>query len=192
MKYPSMKKTSIVIGSMVLALMACDSANAAAASVAGKNFALTGKFGVSVVVSCRVGGTHSQKVAKQKNLVSNIRFNEDGSFEWYGDALQIGATGVGEWTQKGSKIDLDFTDKSMSYLQVFGNQTLNTYSQGASFNANTSPVKYNFSAKLVGKDGLTVTETGGFKASAQASYQGHSNSCGYRVNLTRTYKGKAQ
>ncbi len=187
-----MKKISFILGCVVIASLGYETASAASASLGGQTFALKGSFGGSVAVSCRAGGSHAQKFKARKNLVANIAFHEDGTFDWYGDALHIGGTGKGEWTQSGNKTELDFDDpNSMSYLRVFGNQQLSSYSNDASFGATISPAKYGFSAKIVGKT-LTVTETSGFKADAQASYAGSSNSCGYRINLSRVYRGKAQ
>jgi hypothetical protein len=188
-----MKKTSL-IGSVVLALMASEGAWAGE-SVAGKTFNLTGKFGGSAKVSCRVGGAHGQRFKAQKNLAATIAFNEDGTFEWSNDdALQVGQSATGEWEQAGSKIDLLFDDpNSMSYLRLFGNQQASAQSQGASVTGNFESGKYDFSAKTNSKaTSLVVTEKGGFKLNAGASFGGSSNSCKFKINLNRVYKGKSE
>jgi hypothetical protein len=187
-----MKKTSL-IGSVVLALMASEGAWAGE-SVAGKTFNLTGKFGGSAKVSCRVGGAHGQRFKAQKNLAATIAFNEDGTFEWSNDALQIGQSATGEWEQAGSKIDLLFDDpNSMSYLRLFGNQQVSAQSQGASVTGDFEPARYDFFARTNSKaTSLVVTEKGGFKLNADASSGGSSNSCKYKINLNRVYKGKSE
>jgi hypothetical protein len=184
-------KRALLIGSTVLALAAGDGA-AAAPSVAGRTFNLVGKFGGSANVTCRVGGTHGAPLKARKKLGATITFNEDGTFQWSNDALQVGPIGTGDWSQQGSRIELDFDNpSSMSYLQMFGFQQINVQSGGASASGNFSPAKYDFFAKINGKgDKLVVTEKGGFRFKANASAYGGANSCNYVVNLNRTYNGK--
>lgn len=186
-----MKKT-FLIGSMVLAVAAGDSALAAPPSVAGKTFSLVGKLGGGATVTCKIGGTHGAPIKARKKLGATITFNEDGTFAWSNDALQVGLVGTGDWTQSGGKIDLDFDNpSSMSFLQIFGNQQISVQSGGASANGSFGPAKYDFFAKINGKgDKLAVTEKGGFKFNANASAGGSSNSCKYAMNLNRTYSGK--
>jgi hypothetical protein len=187
-----MKKTSL-ISSVVLALTISEG-TWAAESVAGKTFDLTGKFGGSAKVSCRVGGSRAVPIRAQKRLAATITFNEDGTFAWSNDALQPGLSGTGEWAQSGAKIELDFdAPSSMSYLRLFGDQQISTQSQGASATGTFEPARYDFFARTNSKaTSLTVTEKGGFKVNASASFQGSSNTCKYKINLNRVYKGKAQ
>lgn len=184
-------KRALLIGSTVLALAAGDGA-AAAPSVAGRTFNLAGKFGGSANVACKIGGARGNPIKARKKLGATITFNEDGTFEWSNDALQVGLRGTGDWSQHGSTIDLDFDHpSSMSFLQLFGNRQINAQAGGANASGNFSPAKYDFFAKINGNGTkLAVTEKGGFRFKANASYGGSSDSCNYAVSLNRTYSGK--
>jgi hypothetical protein len=189
-----MNKTSLIFGCVAaVAMLGCEGAWADAASVAGVTYQLKGKFGGSAGVTCRVGGTHNQNIKARRKLGATITFNEDGTFAWSGDALLIG-TYTGQWTQKGTKVDLDFDNPgTMSFLQMFGNQTVSSNAGGASFSGTFSPTKYDFKAKINAKGNkIEVIEKTGFKMDASASAAGSSNSCKYNLRLTREYTGKAQ
>ena len=181
---------AFVAGVVFLGLSAADVSVAAVPSVAGKTFALAGKFGGNVAVACRIGGSHGQKVTARRGLTAQISFNEDGTFSWSNDTLGAGVLS-GEWTQKGGKLDLDFDDPSaVSYIWLFG-ESYSTGIPGGS--ASASPLKYDFSGKLNGNGtSLKVIESGGFKIDASASLGGGSNSCKYRIRVNRTYTGKAE
>lgn len=187
-----MNKTSFIFGCVAaVAMLGCEGAWAAP-SVAGVSYTLKGSFGGGIGVTCRVGGTHGQKIKARRKLGATISFKEDGTFEWSGDALLVG-TYTGEWTQQGTKIDLDFDNPgTMSFLQMFGNQTVSGYAGGGSYEGSFSPTKYDFKAKINPKGNkIEVIEKTGFKIDASASFGGSSNSCKYNVRLTREYTGKA-
>ncbi|WP_158002435.1 hypothetical protein [Methyloterricola oryzae] len=162
----------------------------AASSVAGKTFDLTGKFGGSVSAACKIGGSRSQKVAAKKSLTAQITFNEDGTFTWSNDTLGIGVAD-GTWTQKGSKLDLDFDDPAaFSFIWMYG-ASLTTSIPGGS--ATGSPTKYAFGGTINGKGtSLSVVESGGFKIDASAAMGGGSNACKYKYSVNRKYKGNSQ
>lgn len=182
-------KKALVVGTAILGF-GLNGAAMAASSVAGKTFDLTGKFGGSVSAACRIGGSRSQKVAAKKNLTAQITFNEDGTFNWSNDTLGVGVAD-GTWTQKGSKLDLDFDDPTaFSYIRVFGD-SLTTSIPGGS--ATVSPTKYDFRGTLNGKGtSLSIVESGGFKINASAAMGGGANACTYKYSVNRKYKGKSQ
>lgn len=181
-----MQKKRIGFSLMVM-ILAGGTAEAKVLSVAGKSYNITGKFGGSVEVSCKYGGSRKMPFsAARSGLNATITFNEDGTFAWSNDSLAFGQYS-GDWKQKGGKLDIDFDDPgSMSYLKRFGESYSRTLASG---NASITPLKYNFSANVNGKGKLTVTESSGFRAKASASAAGVTNTCSYKVSLKRTYSG---
>jgi hypothetical protein len=180
-------KQTILASSAVLALFIGDVSVAAPPDLAGTTWNLNGKFKANATVTCKVGGSHSSPAGKQPNIKATLTFNSDGSFSWSNDTLSPVSGVAGTWRQKGKKVELNFNNpSSVSYIRMFGTQ----YFSSKNSSAEVTPNKYKFFATTNGKGTkLEVTENGGFKLKASASYAGSSNTCNYNLKLQRVYKG---
>lgn len=203
--------TKILFYSATALLLLSATAQAEVASVNGTSWDLSGKFSTKVKVKCQRGGGSSKAPTNApKTLTGHIEFFDDtadtdsytGTFTWTDNWLNSGRVAQGHWEQQGARINLTFDDIYASPLALYG-QTLQQgfsmlshfsgssngiYAEGSAGNLQISKQKLTGNMVAGGRQ-LLLSEQLGVSFDASASAMGQSNTCSYKLDFARTYKG---